>query len=346
MFLQLGGQTAPPSGIRESGGTVLADGRVYSFCEMPSRGSVFAVVSTCDGQQLGRCRDDHIIEYDVADGTLRQVLTPFHDEFHGRMLHAVCLQDTLQVGMSFTRANGEEFTENVMQISVDGPPRVVERLGDFQAGHRLLHDPERHRMYYVSEYNSCVTFVDLETEPVQVESFSVGPPETPAIACLQTESDALSLGRDSLFFAEWVRGLRVWEVDRETHRTLKAYRVNNGGTHSLAVDDELGRLIITGLWGVEVIDLDTGRTIHRRRTDMGPRRPVIDRQHDLIYLTTTIGASLWVFDRPSLELLGQIQVGPGARNAFLTADASRLFASNGHEHFYWNADELAKRFGR
>jgi hypothetical protein len=72
--------------------------------------------------------------------------------------------------------------------------------------------------------------------------------------------------------------------------------------------------------------------------------PVIDARRNLVYVTSSFGANIRVFDRQSFELLGTIPVGYGARHAYLSKDGRYFFASNGTAHFYWHADALAARF--
>ena len=73
---------------------------------------------------------------------------------------------------------------------------------------------------------------------------------------------------------------------------------------------------------------------------------MIDTRRDLVYVTTTFGPTIHVFDRRTLRPLGWIPVGVGARNALLTADGELYVASDAERHFYWDAAALARRFGR
>ena len=51
-----------------------------------------------------------------------------------------------------------------------------------------------------------------------------------------------------------------------------------------------------------------------------------------------------VFGRDDFELRGQVPVGIGIRFVHLTRNGRWLLASNGSQHFYWDAQELARRF--
>jgi hypothetical protein len=334
---------AIPGALLPHGGTLLGEGRAYSFCEMAGRGTLLAAVTSCEGSDVESCRPDHILAYERADLARPRKLSLFDESFYGRMLHLSCTGERVRVGMSFSMIDGQRLSENVAAFDLDHPERATRRLLEAPAGHRILDDPQAGATYYVSEYSNQVAFERRRGAHTERGRFRVG---HSSFGSLQTEIDARSEERGSLFFAEWIAGSKIFEVDRETRRTRAAFPVHNGGTHSLAVDDEMGRVFASGLWGVEVIDLRRGRVIARWRTHMGPRLPVIDARHDLVFVTTTFGPDLWVFDRRSTRPLGRLPIGVGARNALLSRDGALFLASNGRRHFYWDTDALARRFGR
>jgi hypothetical protein len=344
---------AIPQALLAHGGTVLGEGRVYSFCEVPQRGTILAAVTACEGADVESCRQDHLVAYDRKDLQHPRTLSLFDESFYGRMLHLSCTGEQVRVGMSFTVIDGEPFAENVMAFDLDRPEQRTKRLLSELTGHRMLNDPEAATIYYVSEYSDRIVFERTQPAHGQRGVFRIGVREGADLApnplspgSLQTEIDARSDRRHSLYFAEWIAGWRIFEVDRDTLRTRSTFAVYNGGTHSLAVDEELGRVIASGLWGIEVIDLHEGRVVARWRTHLGPRLPVIDTRRNLVFVTTTFGPDLWVFDRLSMRPLGRVPIGVGARNALLSRDGALFFASNGQQHFYWDAAALARRFGR
>ena len=345
---------AIPSVLLPHGGSLLGTGRVYSYCEIPNRDTVLGTITSCEGSDVEKCRGDHLVAYRLSGRHEGRVIPVFDDHFYGRMLHLLCLEDTIRVGMSFTMIDGKQFRENVLSFDPNRPELRTPRRLPVMTGHRMLYDPIGAAVFYVSEYSNHVVVESLKAQGPSLYRFRVDGGERepvdeailPGGGSLQTEISALSARRKSLFFAEWIAGDRIFEVDRETLRTRSTLVVNSGGTHSLTIDDEFGRVIATGLWGIEVIDLQTGRVVSRWRTHLGPRLPVIDAKHGLVYITATFGPDIWVFDRKSMRPLGRVPVGVGARNALLSSDGRAYFAGNAQAHFVWDADTLAKRFGR
>ena len=120
--------------------------------------------------------------------------------------------------------------------------------------------------------------------------------------------------------------------------------VSVGGNQSVGVDEQLGRLLVTGLWGLEVFDLRSRKPVARVRLPFGPRQPVIDAERDLVYVPSTFGNDVMVLDRRSLAPRGRLTVGHGGRNAYLSASAGRFFASGGGHAYAWDARELGRRF--
>src|SRR5262249_46379281 len=150
--------------------------------------------------------------------------------------------------------------------------------------------------------------------------------------------------RGTGLFAEWVGGQRVSEIDLSSGQAVARYVVNDGGNHSMAVDDQYDHLIITSLWGGDMIHLRTGERIGGQRTELGPRLPVIDTARGLIYVSTTFGNHVWVFDRQTLALEGKLVVGVGGHNSHLTSDGRYLLASGGGHHVAWDLDYYAREW--
>ena len=114
---------------------------------------------------------------------------------------------------------------------------------------------------------------------------------------LTTGTEAVDRGRDSMFAAQWVDGSEIWELGLSDLRIRARYSTHDTGSFGVAVDEEYGRLILSGLWGVNVLDLQTGQVLARKRLGPGVRIAQIDRHHGLIYLGTTFGSHVWVLDR-------------------------------------------------
>ncbi len=340
-----------PAGLSRVDATLLGEGGVYGFCETPD-GRLLASVSRCGDFDVEQCRAGTVAEYRLDDLSQRRAYHLFDDDFYGRLLVAVCLEDSAIVSMGATRIDGELRRLNAMEFTFDDPPVVTRRLPVGEGGGRVLYDPDRDVLYSLDEFSNDVVRIDRRTG--ETGGFHLGPERERAVwlgmaslwGSLSTEVDARSDRRDTLFFGEWLLGQTVYEVDRDTLEVVAEYDPNNGGNFSIAVDEPLGRLILSGLWGIDVIDLETGRPIFRRSTSAGPRMPLIDTARNLVYVSTPFG-NVRVFDRLTFEPLGQIPVGGfGARSGHLSRDGRRLFLSNDTRQFYWDAERLAQRFGR
>jgi hypothetical protein len=348
---------ALPASFLAHGGRLLGPGRVYSFCEIPERKSLFAVPSSCTAESIEDCRDDYVVEYDLR--TLSEVRRHhfFDDEFYGRMLYLLCLPDRVQVGMSQTRDGDSRSPQNVMEFRVDAPQEVVRHLLPEPVGVVMLHDPRRQGIFYTSEFSNQIVHLDYGVDPPAknvftlrearwfLPPFMLGPFFLRAPGSLATMVNARYDARGTGFFGEWIRGRKVIELDLESHEFAGEYWTNNGGSSSLSVDQGLGRLFATGLWGVEVFDLETGELLLRRRTEFAPRLPIVDEVHDLVYVTATFGNHISVWDRRTLAVRGEIAVGTGGRNAHLSSDGRYLFSSGFRNHYSWETESLARRFG-
>jgi hypothetical protein len=336
-----------PQGASDRHRTVLGDGDSYSFCETREKKRVFVALPTCMGEDVTKCRDDVIAEYDSVTFALRRRYAPFDEGFQGRMLHLVCLEDSILVGMSFTSLDGLPRRENVMELSTtDGTVLHRDIMGP-GVGHRLLRHPDGSSIFAVSEYSSVIRRYSLDHRDEPPRDIDVGQSEFQDRLCpfpgsLQTEVAALRASRGTGFFAEWIGGQRVSEVDLDTGDVVATYVTNGGGDHSLAIDTDYDRIIVTSLWGISVIDLRTGNVLQRRRTEMGPRLPIIDTGRNLVYVATTYGNHVWVFDRRTLALRGKLVVGVGGRNGHLMSDGRYLLTGGGGRHVAWDLDWHAR----
>ena len=59
---------------------------------------------------------------------------------------------------------------------------------------------------------------------------------------------------------------------------------------------------------------------------------MIDRERDLVYVPSTMGGRIHVFDRRTFERRGTIPIGLETRNALLTSDGRWFFASARDRH--------------
>jgi hypothetical protein len=157
------------------------------------------------------------------------------------------------------------------------------------------------------------------------------------------ENGSFHDGRDSLFFVQWLSGSKIFEIDRSTLELVKEYDPHHGGSHGIAVDDELNRIWVAGIWGIDVLEVGTGKLLSRARLGLGCRLPVIDRLNDIVYVPNSTGR-LWALDRRNFAVLGSLLIGGGSRNPYVSSDGGTLFASALHGYLYWSTAELARRF--
>jgi hypothetical protein len=337
----------------------IAEGNVFHWCENTERGLLYATHTSCDVWSLARCRDDFIAVHDLHDPRQVRRLRFFDDGFSGRMMHLLCLPDRVVVAMGATFIDGQLRAGNVMEFSVDDPTRVTrDVLGDASAdgtGAIFLFDRARNAVFFVSESRSRLLRVDLATnerrwielpsirkwpEPHRSGRFLVSLP-----APTSTGTEATFAARGTGFFVEWMRGSKVVELDLVRGEEVGTYVTNNGGNQAVGVDEGRERLLVTGVWGLEVFDLRSGLRIARVRTPFGPRLPVIDTAHDLVFVPTTFGNHVLVLNRDTYAIVGRLAIGTGGRFAHLTADASRLFASGGRRTYVFDTAAVARRFG-
>src|SRR4030095_9997864 len=293
------------------GGALLGDGMAYGFCENVSRGRLYAAVS---GSASDRFRTGHILEYDSARLTQLRDLKFFDEEFSGRFVQLLCLPDTIQVAMAQTWISGRPQDENVMEFRIDDPRDVKRSLWGEGMGQQLLWDDKRDAVFYASEWNNEIFRLDRRTGEVN-RSVSAGAiPEQPQWLYRKvTGSFGIAPmphhGRDSMFVARWLTGSTVYEIDLETLTLRRQLEPRSGCIGALAVDEQYDRLFTASLWGVDVIDLRTGRVERRMRTGTGPRTPVIDTQNGLVYVPTTADGRLRAFDRETLRPAGILPLG-------------------------------------
>lgn len=347
-------------------GRPLGPGYAYSFCELDAPPRVLALVPACSAELgLDKCTAGHLSEYDLTDFSELARHPLFSPRLFGRALHLLCLDDRIQIGMAQTVVDGRYQREGVIELPLS-PSRPAQRelLGG-AVGHRMAFDPASNAVFYVSEWSGSIYRWDRDRDVVRTDAGEflgaagggeVSPEQqqshrdawwlTSIPMSLQTEIGAVHRGRGTVFFAEWLSGSRVFEVDSRSLALRRVYRAHNGANHSLTVDESLERLIVSGLWGIEVFDLESGELVARRRLGAGPRLPLVDEIHDLVYVPTTYGGGLWVLDRSSYRIVGRIDVGNGGRNGWISRDGRWLFASSARAHYVWDTDVLAARFGR
>lgn len=335
------------------GATRLGSGMAYSFCEAPRHAKLFAVVPQCFTLPLAasweNCIEGHLAQFDLRDLKEQKRHHFLSERFYGRMEQLTCLEDTIQIGMSSALIDGEPLGQNAMEFEIAPPHRIRTNLVGAQMGDRLAYDAKRDALFYVGEWSNRIVRYDRAAKTAS--DHHADPPDGRITIMGQKVPGSLLLSRysihdarDTLYLVEWLGGRWVQELGLASLEVQRKFLHNNGGAIGLAVDEELERIYVTGLWGMEVFDLRSGALIARRRLGFFSRVPVLDAEHDLLYVPSTVEGKIRVFDRHDLEPLGAIAIGYGTRHPYLSFDSQRFFASSRAAYYWWDAAELARRF--
>jgi hypothetical protein len=328
------------------GGTLLGKGMAYGFCEDARRGRLYAAVP---GRVADRFRTGRIVEYDAAQLTKLRDLSLFDPQFSGRLMQLLCLPDTIQAAMAQTWF-GEAFQqENVLEFRIDDPKDVKRSLFGGVLGQQLLWDQKRDAVFYSSEWSNVIFRLDRRTGRVDRRVTSRLIRDRPTWLFIGSIVGSLAMaptphrGRDAFYVGHWLTGSTVYEIDLGRLTVRRQFEPRNGCIADLALDEAYERVFATSVWGVDVINLRTGRVERRIRTGTGARTPAIDTRNGLIYIPTTVEGKLRAFDRATLDLVGEVAVGAGSRRAYFQASAGRLFATNDENYYWWDAAALAAR---
>jgi hypothetical protein len=327
----------------DHGGTLIGTkGYAYTFCEIAAEHKLFAAVPCDSGGSV--CGEGYVAEHDTRD-LARQVEHRFFSEsFRGRLVHLVCLEDSVQVGMATTVVDGGKARENVMEFSTADPRRFQKSIFPISTGSRLAYDRRHGAIFYTSEWSRRILRVERKTGEHDTRvSDEIYGTEGSSFGSHLVENGSFHDGRDSLFFVQWLSGSKIFEIDRSTLELVKEYDPHHGGSHGIAVDDELNRIWVAGIWGIDVLEVGTGKLLSRARLGLGCRLPVIDRLNDIVYVPNSTGR-LWALDRRNFAVLGSLLIGGGSRNPYVSSDGGTLFASALHGYLYWSTAELARRF--
>ena len=211
------------------------------------------------------------------------------------------------------------------------------------------YDAAADAVFYTSEWTRTVYRLDRKADRLDYEAGAVLPQEAQTNTRglgLIVRAESLHGRRRTLYLSEWVGGSRIFEMDLDSGELLRTFETLDAGSFGLSVDEELDRLFATGIWGLNVFDLESGRIIHRQRLGPGGRTAIVDTHHDLVFVPTTFGGHVWVLDRSTLRNLGRLTTGIGGRSAYLTRDGRSFFASDQGKTYRWDADALARRFGK
>ena len=298
-----------------AGGRVIlsSSGQAYSFCYLPETKQLFSAVNPS--------RDlSHLERIDLIGGERISSVTriPVFDDADPKLRQIDC--DASNVYFSDKRDNGRR---SVGVVSIASGEILTHSLFDQEAGNTFVHVAERNRIFFFPEAGDSYVELQTTTGEQTVHPFDVyGHPLVKflplPIASFLTNLQAYSLDRRAIYVNHFLSGSEISEIDYDDGRVRRTLRTYNGLNHSLTVDRRYDRLIVSGLWGVEFIDLESGNVVQRHRTELDARAPVIDEENDLVYVPTHFGRYLYVFERGSMRFVGKLLVGSGARNCILT----------------------------
>lgn len=325
-----------------AGGVRLGDGLAYSFCERPSGGSLYAAVPVCDSvrRDFEDCRGSRVVEYDPETLTPVAAHDFFSPDFYGRLELLLCLDDEVQVAVQGSVWQGKPLTMSVLRFPADAPERFTPVFLADGFGATMAWDRTHDAVFYSTEFTNHVvrwdrrsnTFddsasrdlVQIGHEPVTLEEYT---------GSYALHTNSVDPTRNRIYLADWMQGRHAYAVDLDTRRVVARYVVGGGGSLGLTVDPERGRLYVSSLWGLDVVDLASGRVVARKRSGLGNRPVLIDAARNRLYLGSTVEGKIRILDRDTLATLGQIPVGVGSRYPYLSRDGRRLFASSVAAHW-------------
>jgi len=331
------------------GGTLFGKGLAYSFCEIPARGALYAAVPGCGSVDATyeRCRDGSIVEYDVKTMQATARYTFFSPDFHGRLEQLLCLDDEVQVAVQDLTYQGRNVVSGVLAFPPENPRKFGVLTSDRGIGTTIAYDAAHDALFYGGEFDNPLVRYDRRTQAFD-DDFGpefARPWHEPVSLQANNGSLVIAAGcihprRNRLYVTEWMQGRYVYAVDLTTLKVVGRYDVGGGGALGVTVDPDRDRLFVSSLWGLEVIDLGTDRIVDRKRTGLGNRPAVLDARRNRLYVSSMVEGKIRIFDRDTLELIGQLPIGFGSRYPHLTSDGRHLVASSLTGHYYWNADTL------
>jgi hypothetical protein len=319
---------------RGAGGTLLGPDLAYNFCESAERGLLAVTIPACSGPGGPECVLGRIDLFRLDSLERTNSIRPFDLRFSGRMEQIVCEDERLLVGMCCASPGDQRDRLAVMSLGWEGEVLAETLVPDHETN-RVLVDRDGGALWLAG---NDLVHLDVATGKEELLA-SRRPP-----GIFVVERASASARRDSVFVGEFINASVVRELDRVTLEQRRAIDTDNGSVVAATVDDPLGRLWVTGLWGVEVFDLASGERIAARRLGFASRTPLVDERRGLVYVPATTSGKIYVLDRDDARLLGAIAIGFGPRNAFLADEGRWFLASSEHGLWYWDASELAARF--
>lgn len=336
-----------PSTLRYTPGQQFTKVFAMSFCESKSQNALITIHPQCPMAMFAeKCRDGYIGVYDRHTLQLKKKLNFFDDNFYGRPEQLICHNDKLFIGMNAVRMSGEILGPNTMLVDLGAAKtRYWKNFGGPHIGNHLLYDPVRDALFLTAEFNQEIHRWDFKKQKMdtQIGDQLPNPWFRPLTGTIQSGSlishhDAISEKRDTGYFAEWINGRFVHELNLVTLKAERHFRFNGGASVGATVDDAENKLWVTHLWGVSVFDLVTGQLLAKHRAGFVNRPVVIDKENDLVFLAATASGRLHVFERKTFRPITTLALGTGARYLYISADLRRLYASSWSGSYAFDLD--------
>jgi hypothetical protein len=331
------------------GGSLLAGGQGYDFCEIEHPKGLLVSIPACTSISDWRfgyddCRAGRIASYDPETFEPNGEFRFWSDEYFGRLEQLVCLDDEVHVAVQQTYLQGERRLQTALSFSPASPKGFRPLAGGDGVGASIAYDARRDAVFYTAEFTNKIVRVDRKTGRRNTE-VGDGLQRSKEITLLSgikmsgslaVNDNSIHPGRDRLYVADWLHGKFVHAIDLETLRPTQRFGAYGGGSLGVTVDIERDRLLVSTIWGLEIFDLETNALLLRKRLGLFNRPPVIDQLRNRIYISSTVEGKIRVLDRDTYEVIGQIPIGMGPRHLYLSHDGKRLFGSTIRAHYYWD----------
>lgn len=320
----------------------------YSFCENTKSAVLFAAHPRCAFAMSGKsCQQGYVGIYDSDTLAPTDSVRIFGADSYGRIEQIVCAGENLYLGLNGVHVNSHELGPAAVAVeSVLGSRHISVNFAGAGVGQSMVYDGTRHSLFLTAEFSNRIYRWDTQKLALQADLPS--PPENPWYrpysglvhsGSLMTHGDAISRTANSAWFAEWINGRYIHEVDLDSHRLKRSIGFFGGAATAVMVDDEASAIWVPQVWGVCVYDLKTGAERARHRLGLMNRAPVVDGRHDLVFMTGTFSGRTYIFDRKSGRLLGKLAMGIGGRHLLYSGNTRRLYASSRAGSFYFDMSD-------
>lgn len=308
-----------------------------SFCESKNPPAVYAVHPQCPLTMFAhKCRDAFIGVYDTEQLVLQREIRVFNHDYFGRPEQLICHGEKLFVGMNGMRINGETVGPNTMLVDLaDGRLRTWKNFAGPGIGNSLAYDARNDALFLTAEFDQRIHRWDFKAGTMNTTLGDALPNPWYRLLAGRMQSgslishhDALSQKHNAVYFAEWINGRYIHEMDLTTLQPKRRFRFNGGASVGVTVDEKTDRLWVSHLWGFSVFDLKTGTLLHKVRAGFINRPVVIDGENGLVFAGATAQGRIHVFDRMTSEPLTRIALGIGSRYLMISPEKNRLYASS------------------